>query len=249
MKKPRKQHKPKAKKVQKKPAVRQAQLPVRPVVFPALPEGKKRVLNVGGGSGKEGAVLHKTFRTAEWVEARLGGVPDIIAELRALPTVPEGSVEAVWSAHNLNAVSAQDVPRVLAEFYRVLKPGGHALLTVPDIEKVAEEIPKKGLEATLYKQDSGAVNALAALYGDRSLPYKTGFTAALLAQRLKEAGFLNIKVQRHDYALAAIGHKLAQRTEQNARPKIVQEDINDFMRKRDELDQSPQREYDFTFRK
>jgi hypothetical protein len=62
------------------------------------------VLHVGCGECEE---LHPTFRAPGWREVRLDidpeVQPDIVASIVSMPMVPSGSVDAVYSSHNLEA--------------------------------------------------------------------------------------------------------------------------------------------------
>jgi predicted SAM-dependent methyltransferase len=83
----------------------------------------KQVLHVGCGPPNPQA-LHATFRSDGWRELRLdinpAVEPDIIASMTQMDAVASGSVDAVWSSHNLEHPYAHEVPLALAEFYRVL---------------------------------------------------------------------------------------------------------------------------------
>lgn len=57
---------------------------------------------------------------------------------RPLP-IPSNSLEVVYSSHFLEHVPLSEVPVLLGEIYRVLKPGGVVRLVLPDFENVARE--------------------------------------------------------------------------------------------------------------
>ena len=86
------------------------------------------------------AKLHKTFHGTGWRELRLEidprVAPDIVASMTVLPLAGQ-AVEAVSSSHGLEHLYAQEVAVALSEFHRVLKPDGFALITLPDLQKVA----------------------------------------------------------------------------------------------------------------
>src|SRR5581483_7471956 len=113
------------------------------VVSPT-PEGarprERIVLNVGCGYPRRQG-LHPAFHGPEWRELRLdidpAVKPDIVCSITAMDPVATGSVDAVWSSHNLEHLYRHEVPRALAEFLRVLRPGGLLLLTLPDLQKAA----------------------------------------------------------------------------------------------------------------
>jgi protein O-GlcNAc transferase len=179
---------------------------------------EKTVLHVGCGPYRRDS-LHKTFRTNEWLEVRLdidpSVKPDIIGTITDMSGVQSESVDAVYSSHNLEHVYNHEVPGALAEFYRVLKPGGFALITLPDIQKVAEYVAEGNLEDTLYVSPAGPIAAIDILYGlgeaiargNHYMAHRTGFTAQSLAKKMQEAGFRDIEVRRENLDLWATGYK------------------------------------------
>ena len=104
----------------------------------------------------------------------------------------------------------------LAEFVRVLKPGGVVLLTMPDLQRVAELIVQDKLDEPAYVSPAGPIAPLDILYGHRPqiamgnvfMAHRTGFTARTLAQVLANAGFDRVKVDRgKSFDLWAVGYK------------------------------------------
>jgi SAM-dependent methyltransferase len=185
------------------------------------PAGKRIVLHVGCGV-LHPLSLHESFRTPEWHEVRLdidpAVQPDIVASIVDMSPVPPASVDAVWSHHNIEHVSAHEVPQVLKEFFRVLRPGGGVLLATPDLQGVAEAIAKDRLEDALYRSPAGNVSPLDVVYGYGSeiargrdyMTHRTGFTLRTLTQRLTRAGFVEVHVERsRGYALWATGYRPA----------------------------------------
>ena len=178
----------------------------------------KRVLHVGCGA-KNPEKLHKTFRSPDWEEVRLdidpAVKPDIVGTMTGMPTIADGSYDAVWSSHNVEHLYAHEVPVAFAEFLRVLKPGGFVLLTMPDLQAVAEHIAKGNLEEPLYQSPAGPVTPIDVVYGYRPavargnlfMAHRTGFTADTLRTKLEAAGFQGLKVERDNLALWAVGYK------------------------------------------
>lgn len=187
-----------------------------PFTSPQL--GLKRLLHVGCGPYHPLA-LPPLLRTSEWQEVRLdidpGVEPDIVSSITQMPMVADATFEAVYSSHNLEHLYAHEVPLALAEFYRVLKPGGFVLITLPDIQKVAELVTEGNLEDTLYVTYAGPLSPVDILYGQRSaiaagriyMAHKTGFTAATLRQKLEQAGFQRIETSTEEFNLWAMGYK------------------------------------------
>ncbi len=118
-----------------------------------------------------------------------------------------------WSSHNLEHLYAHEVPLALREFWRVLKPGGVAVLALPDIQEVARRVAAGNLEQTLYVSPAGPICAIDIMFGHRDsiargnhfMAHKTAFTAASLGQKLTEAGFATVDVQADQPAFAPAG--------------------------------------------
>jgi SAM-dependent methyltransferase len=185
---------------------------------PGAPAGGKIVLNVGcGPPGPRN--LHASFKGRGWRELRLdidpSVNPDILCSMIDMQPVATGSVDAIWSSHNLEHLYRHEVPAALAEFVRVLRPGGELLLTLPDLQRVAELVAETGLEDEAYMSPSGPTTPLDMMFGHSpslarghlNMAHKSGFTAQTLAQLLSQAGFAGVAVQRDGFALWARGYK------------------------------------------
>jgi SAM-dependent methyltransferase len=181
---------------------------------------KKIVLNVGCGyPARQG--LHTSFHGDEWREVRLdidsGVSPDIVCSITDMQPVGTGSIDAVWSSHNLEHLQRHEVPKALDEFMRVLRPGGYLLLTLPDLQRIAELVAGDALEDEAYLSPSGPITALDMIYGhtpslargNHHMAHKTGFTARTLRQLLVDAGFSGVTLQREGYSLWARAYKPA----------------------------------------
>jgi len=177
-------------------------------------DGRRLVLHVGCGPPYAGN-LHDRFKGEEWRELRLDidpkQVPDIVADMTDMrDAVPSESVDAVWSSHNIEHVFAHEVPLVFAEFLRVLRPGGAALITTPDLQRAAERIASGRLEDALYDSQAGPVTPLDMVYGHgreisrgfHFMAHRTGYTARTLERRLRDAGFADVRVRRESGDLA-----------------------------------------------
>ncbi len=178
----------------------------------------KTVLHVGCGMQRPGA-LHEVFSKGDWKEVRLDinpdVKPDIVASITDMSPVETESVDAVWSSHNLEHLFSHEVPVALREFYRVLKPGGFALVTMPNLQAVAKHVAQGNLEDTLFVSPAGPIAALDIIFGHRAsvlsgnhfMAHKTGFTAHTLGQKFRDVGFIKVQVKEEGYNLWAVGHK------------------------------------------
>jgi SAM-dependent methyltransferase len=146
-----------------------------------------------------------------------GVEPDIVASIVDMANVESESVDAVWSSHNLEHVYAHEVPVVLRGFHRVLRPGGEALLTMPDLQAVGKYISRGNLEDTVYVSPAGPISALDMVFGLRSsvrqgnefMAHRTGFSVQTLTAKLRDVGFEGVEVRSKDLALWAQARKPA----------------------------------------
>ena len=181
--------------------------------------GEKLVLNVGCGYPLNQR-LHPHFQGPQWRELRLdidpAVRPDILCSMTEMTPVADDAVDAVWSSHNLEHLYRHEVPRALGEFLRVLKPGGLLLLTLPDLQRVAEMIAADGLESEAYRSASGPITPLDMIFGHGAslaqghlfMAHKTGFTVTSLEHALNEAGFVGVQARRGDaFDLWAVAYK------------------------------------------
>lgn len=192
-----------------------------PLPLPASlikPDVTKFVLHVGCGP-HDPETLPEQLRTKEWQEVRLDinpeMQPDIVGSMTDMSAVPDESVDAVYSSHNLEHLYAHEVLIALAEFFRVLKPGGFVLIVVPDVQEIAAFIAQGTLEDTLYESDTGAIAAIDMLFGLRSaiangnhfMAHHTAFTAKSLQEKLLQAGLSNIESHKDGLNLWQRGYK------------------------------------------
>ncbi len=179
---------------------------------------KKLVLHVGCGP-ENAAGLHSAFQGSGWREIRLDIDPDvkpeIIGTLTDMGMVENESMDAVWSSHNVEHIFSHQVPVALREFYRVLKPGGFALVTLPDLQAAAEMAAADQFDEVAYVSPAGPITPMDMIYSYRRflldenefMCHRTGFTARTLYRALRSAGFSAVVVERHDFALWATAWK------------------------------------------
>lgn len=93
------------------------------------PEGLK--LNIGCGG--------KVIEGWTGVDAVKRPGADIVADCKAIP-LPSGCANELMAIHLVEHVYSWEVPAILKEWFRLLRPGGLLVLEMPDIVKAAKNI-------------------------------------------------------------------------------------------------------------
>ena len=185
----------------------------------------KKLLHVGCGTASL-KDLPAFFQDGTWQEVRFdidrAKKPDIIGTLLDMKAVADGSVNALYSSHNIEHVHFHEVPLVLREFKRVLSDDGFCVVRCPDIQEVAKAMAAGKLDEPLYVSPTGPISAIDIMYGHSDaiakgeiyMAHKTGFSLKLLCDRLGEGGFAKYVGMRkaYNYELVALATKKAMRT-------------------------------------
>lgn len=131
-------------------------------------------------------------RTEGWtvVDIQPGPAVDVVANCMDLSAVADGAAQELYASHVLEHLGFDEVPRALAEWHRVLAPGGHLMVSVPDLAKLGPVLAHPKLTSEVRQQ------VIAMIYGGQTDPHdfhKWGFTAESLGRYLKTAGFVEIR--------------------------------------------------------
>lgn len=160
----------------------------------------KTFLHVGCGAKRKSPTT-RGFNQGGWQALTLDVdpalQPDLVGSITAMPAVASGSVDAIFSSHNLEPLHAHEVGRALAEFRRVLKPEGFAVITGPDLQSVAELIVADKLTEPAYESAIGPIRPLDIVFGhagaiaagNSRMIRHCGFTQKVLVATLQTAGF------------------------------------------------------------
>jgi len=149
--------------------------------------GKKKIVDLGAGPNPlqtdEGKVLT--------VDIRDECKPDYRCDLRFLPFANE-EFDIVFSSHTLEHFSRAEMPQVLNEWVRILKPEGEFRMVVPNVGWAAQQIASgKMFDPQLNE------HILNVLYGSQEYKenfHKVAFTPEVVEKLLKERGFKRIEI-------------------------------------------------------
>jgi len=188
----------------------------------------KTFLHVGCGPQDKSHIVG--FNNDNWNEIRFdidkNVNPDIEGTLLDMKLVETGSIDAIYSSHNIEHVYPHEVQIVLKEFHRVLKEDGMVVLVCPDLQSVCEAIVNDKLLEPLYESDAGPISPIDILYGLRGsiaagneyMAHKGGFTYSVLNDAFLQAGFkMNFGGRRQDIWELFIISFVQEKTEEEAK--------------------------------
>lgn len=160
----------------------------------------KTLLHVGCGP-KHKEQTTAGFNSIDWNEVRLdidpSVQPDVIGTMTDMSAVAAGSVDAIFSSHNVEHLYPHEVGVAFAEFLRVLSDDGFVVITCPDLQSVAALIAEDKLLDDAYSSPAGPITPLDILYGHRPslargntyMAHRCGFTQKVLRGILQSSGF------------------------------------------------------------
>jgi SAM-dependent methyltransferase len=133
--------------------------------------------------------------------------PDIVRDMTKLGNI--GLFDVVFCCHALEHLYPHQLYYAITEFYRVLRPGGHVIILVPDLEDV------KPTEDVLHRSDCGPISGLHLYYGDPNeiphnpyMAHHCGFVANGLKKVIECGGFEDVYTSRlPNYNLMGVGIK------------------------------------------
>lgn len=138
---------------------------------------------------------------------------DYVQDIRDLSMFEDNSLDEIYSCHAFEYFDRQEVPEVLAEWKRALKPGGILRLAVPDFEGI--------VKVYLKYNDLEHQGILGPLFGrwphseQSNIYHRTVYDFKSLAKALTAAGFDSVERYEHlevmpegydDYAMAYVPH-------------------------------------------
>ena len=160
----------------------------------------KTFLHVGCGQQTKESTT-KGFNSSAWNEIRLdidkNVNPDVIGTMTNMSGIESGSVDAIYSSHNIEHLYAHEVAIALKEFIRVLKTDGFVVVTCPDLQSVCKLVVEDKLLEPAYTSPVGPIAPIDILYGFRPdmaagnlyMSHRSGFTLKTLIGTLRHSGF------------------------------------------------------------
>lgn len=163
----------------------------------------KHFLHVGCGPKHKDRTT-KGFDNVEWAEKRLdidpSVFPDLVGTMTDMSAVPNASMQAVFSSHNIEHLYPHEVPVALAEFMRVLSDDGFVVITCPDLQTVCKLVAEDQLTEPAYTSPAGPIAPIDILFGHRYpmaqgnlyMSHRCGFTKKVLIATLRAVGFQSV---------------------------------------------------------
>jgi ubiquinone/menaquinone biosynthesis C-methylase UbiE len=119
----------------------------------------------------------------------------------AVPGFRDRSLGAVYASHVLEHFPQRETRKVLAEWYRVLRPEGRLIVNVPDLDWACTAWLYPAMRTDYFRHDD---KFLEIFYGGQDEPgesHYTAFSAGRLRGLLHQIGFERVDVEQHIDAL------------------------------------------------
>jgi len=131
-----------------------------------------------------------------------GKKPELVADVTKLDKFADNSVDEILTVHLIEHFYYWHLPAILAEWKRILKPGGIMITETPNLLFACQEIMKNPFKAALPNGQTSTW----VLYGnpyeeDELMCHHWCFTPQTLSQILGEAGFSNIRQEPAQFKL------------------------------------------------
>lgn len=120
---------------------------------------------------------------------------DLVGRIERLAFASD-SVDVIYCSHSLEHVSHRRCAEVLSEWFRLLKPGGHLFIAVPDIEILFTMYLNALDEYSSPATRAFVDDLIKIIFGGQSYPlnqHRNGFSFTTLNKWLLETGFTNIE--------------------------------------------------------
>ena len=114
---------------------------------------------------------------------------DLVADVARLEMIPDETADLIYASHVLEHFGRWEFRAVLAEWRRVLKPGGVLRLAVPDFAACAKLYHERGLADGL----NGLIGLICGGQRDGMDDHKMIFDEPFLKHELLGLGFKNIR--------------------------------------------------------
>lgn len=166
-----------------------------PTSYPLQPlnvmKGEKKIVDLGCGNKELGEHYQTSEGDVLHVDMREDAQPDFRCDVRKTPFAT-GEFDVVFSSHTLEHFDRKEIPEILDEWIRILKPEGEFRLNLPNMEWAAQHIMNKEI-------DNDVMNVL---YGAQTYStnyHRCGFTPQIIEQLLAERGFKKFVWDYHNY--------------------------------------------------
>lgn len=110
-----------------------------------------------------------------------------------LSVLEDGSFDVVYASHVLEYFAPADVPRVLAEWRRVLRPLGLLYIAVPDFQGLARAYERYGDVRQVQGPLLGCMDIPDGNGGSVALHHRAVYDLSALRAALEENGFSNVQ--------------------------------------------------------
>lgn len=131
--------------------------------------------------------------------------PDYLLDIRDLSSIPDDSVEEIYTAHTIEHIMLFELFPTIRGFCRILKPGGKITVIVPDSETVSQDWVSGKIPGNYFEKIMLGAQPNATPY----MSHKQIFWPRKLIRFLDITGFTDIETAQNTgtYELTALATK------------------------------------------
>lgn len=137
-------------------------------------------LNLGSGQRPFGEGWTNVDKQERWN-------PDIVADMTSMPMFADASAEMIVIHHGLEHLDLTSADNCLRECYRILKPNGELIVTVPDLYALTRAWIDGKIDDYIF-----CVNLHGAWMGDDSDVHRWSYTYKTLMDKIRKVGFKSV---------------------------------------------------------
>jgi predicted SAM-dependent methyltransferase len=151
------------------------------ILIPTQGRTEVMKLHIGGKQVKEGWKI---------LNIQPGPGVDYLGDISDLSQFADRSIDEIYASHVLEHVPSRDIPQAVSGIFRVLKRGGRALISVPDMDILCTAFISSNLS---FEQKSNIVGMMFGGQVDAYDFHHFGWNFAFMRHYFSEAGFLVIE--------------------------------------------------------
>lgn len=126
--------------------------------------------------------------------------PDIVMDIKCPLQWEDNSIDEIYCGHFIEHLNIDEALDLIKECYRILKPTGQVIFTIPDYQKIFNEMNFIDANKTIMSNQANEINGV----GMPIDPHKSIWSKNFLEMEMIKLGFVTEIVSMHEYTVANV---------------------------------------------